>query len=377
MNHLVLKFGLGLLAVATVSCGRQQETATTTVSPPRGESDTETTSAAAVEQVGGRDLETLAGVRRDGAGNIVELNLRETEPEAVSSLLAVAGQLPKLRSVLLNEAALTASDTRHIATISGLENLDLRGCPLGDEAVAELAALPRLKTVRLSGRDGDTAVTDAGMRSLGKLPSLTVLAIDFLPITDRGLESLAGRKSLRELYAAGTELTDAAAETLKQLPELSKLRIAATDFGNPGMTDLAAGNPGLVELDLSDCPGIDDAALESIGQLKSLTKLNLYHTAVTTGRWDQIDGLSGLRWLNVDKTGIDDAALVAIGKLKGLNFLHLGSTRISDAGLEHLSGLDELRQLIVTRTAVTQAGVDRLRAALPDAEIQLRYVPGK
>ncbi len=375
MYRLALKFGWGLLLVATTACSGQQETAAPDVAPSRDQ-----TAAAVprgVEQVDGRPIETLAGVRRDGAGQIVELNLRDAEPGAVSPVLAAAEQMPKLRSLLLNEAALTASDVQHIAAISSLEHLDLRGCPVGDESLRQLTALPRLKAVRLSGQDGDTEVTDAGLRSLGELPALAVLAIDFLPISDRGLASIAGRTQLQELYAAGTELTDAAAETLRQLSHLSKLRIASTGFTSRGINEFAAGKPPLVELDVSDCPGVDDGALESIGGLKSLNKLNLYHTAVTTGRWDRIEGLSQLRWLNVDKTGVDDAALVAIGKLKGLRFLHLGSTSISDAGLDHLTGLDGLQELIVTRTAVTQAGVDRLQAALPSTEIQLQYVAGR
>lgn len=376
MYRHVLKFSWGLLFVAATACSRQQETAPAAVSPP-GDETAAVDTPKAVQQVDGQPIESLAGVRRDGAGQIVELNLRDAEPGAVSPLLAAAGQMPKLRSLLLNEAALTASDVQHIAAISSLEHLDLRGCPIDDAALEQLTGLPRLKAVRLSGQDGDTKVTDAGLQSLSGLPALAVLAIDFLPITDRGLESLAGRKQLRELYAAGTKLTDSAAETLKQLPQLGKLRLASTGFTSRGINQLVAGKPPLVELDLSDCLGVDDRALESIGDLKSLTKLNLYGTAVTTGRWDRIGGLSELRWLNVDKTGVDDAALVAIGQLKSLRFLHLGSTRISDAGLKHLTGLDGLEELIVTRTAVTRAGVERLQAELPSTEIQLQYVAGR
>lgn len=373
MNRFVFKIVLGLSTAVAVSCNRDQTNSFDSSPPTVGAT---TSDAESIERIDGRPIETLASVRRDGRGNIVELDLRDSDAAVVSSVLAVAGQMLKLRSVLLNDASLTVSDGEAIADITTLENLDLRGCRIDDTVIKPLQRLSRLKAIRLSGRDGDTQVSDAGLQTLGRLPALQVLAIDFLPITDGGLRAVAESKRLRELYAARTRLTDSGAETLAALPELSKLRLAGTDFGSQGMKTLVAGGTALTELDVSDCEAIDDSALASIGRLKSLEKLNLYHTAVTTGQWSELGDLPTLHWLNVDKTGVDDQALQAIGKLKGLTFLHLGSTRISDDGLKHLRGLDALEKLIVTRTAVTPAGVDQLQAQLPTTEIQLRYEPG-
>jgi hypothetical protein len=53
-----------------------------------------------------------------------------------------------------------------------------------------------------------------------------------------------------------------------------------------------------------------------------------------------------------------------------LQVLKLQHTRVSDAGLAHLRGLTELRLLVVYDTQVTDAGIRRLRQALPALQVQ-------
>lgn len=323
-------------------------------------------------------VESIANVRRDGNQNIIEVDLRDNSlgEDDLSTVVKALPMLPKLRSVLLSEARVTDALMESVGKISGLENLDLRGCSVGDEGLAHLAGLTRLKSIKLSGKSGSTTVTDAGVASLGGVDSLQVVAIDFLPISDVGVAALGDLKQMKELYMAGTMVTDQVADTLVGFPELTKLRIASTDFSTQGLSELKPLSR-LVELDVSDCAAIDDQALEAIAGFKQLAKLNVYNTMIGDADWNQLAGLDKLTWLNVDKTSVDDQSLEGIGALNGLTFLHLGSTQVTDAGMEQLVGLSNLEKLIVTRTAVTAAGVQELKAALPETEIQLEYVEGK
>lgn len=316
-------------------------------------------------------IEQVAKTRRDGDDAIIEVDLRDA---AVAGVIANLSKLPKLRSVLLSGSDVTDQGLAEIGKITGLENLDLRGCAVSDLGVSELAGLARLKSIKFSGKAGQTQVTDAAMATLGKLTSLKVIAIDFLPISDQGIASLSGLVEIKELYMAGAAVSDEVAETLVKFPALAKLRIAGTKFSSQGLAKVA-GLVEIVELDISDCPGIDNDALSTIAGFKKLSKLNLYSTAVGDADWGKLAGLGELRWLNIDKTNITDQSMAGLGQLTGLTFLHLGSTKISDAQLEQLKGLSKLQQLIVTRTEVTQAGVDRLQSSLPKTEIQLVYVP--
>ena len=85
-----------------------------------------------------------------------------------------------------------------------------------------------------------------------------------------------------------------------------------------------------------------------------------------------LEGLTDLRALYLEGTHVGDAGLACIGRLTSLEVLALTGTGVTDAGLTHLEGLTRLKALDLSDTAVTPRGVDRLRRALPGAEITCR-----
>ena len=74
--------------------------------------------------------------------------------------------------------------------------LDLGGQPIADEALAQLAELPNLHTLRLDG----TAVTDATVARLAALPHLASLNLYDTGVSDAALESLTDAPALEHLY---------------------------------------------------------------------------------------------------------------------------------------------------------------------------------
>lgn len=109
-------------------------------------------------------------------------------------------------------------------------------------------------------------------------------------------------------------------------------------------TDAAVGET-IVELDLGGT-AISDAALATVGQLKTLRRLVLRQTGVT------------------------DAGLKALTGLAVLESLNLYGTKVGDAGLAPLAELKQLKRLYLWQTAVTDGGVEKLQAALPALAIQ-------
>ena len=65
-------------------------------------------------------------------------------------------------------------------------------------------------------------------------------------------------------------------------------------------------------------------------------------------------------WLNLSRSKIDDAGLQTVGQLSKLTRLHLDNTKVSDAGLKHLSSLKSLEYLNLYNTQVTDAGIKAL-----------------
>ena len=285
-------------------------------------------------------------------------------------------KVDSLTQLVIRQSSMTEAGWASLSQLQGLQNLDLRECPIGDQQLITLTtSMLKLRSVRLNGKLGNCDVTDAGTEFLKNQGQLKLLALDGVKISSRTVAQIENCKSLSELYLAGTMVDDAGLGSLSQLSELKKLRLAQTEVSSAGLASVA----GLIleELDLSECSKIDDAALSTLGKLTTLKRLNLWSTSVTDAGTQHLSQLARLQWLNLDNTKITDASLPQLRNLGELSFLHLGSTSVSDAGLPELQSLKALKKLIVTRTQVTQSGVDALQKVMPAVDIQLQYVAGQ
>lgn len=316
-----------------------------------------------------------ATMRRDGNGFVTEVNFRGLTID--DSILTYLSSLPKLQSVLLNETAISDEGLVGISGLTAIRNLDMRGCGISNDALKHLTGLSTLVALRLSGKNGATTIDDDGLADIAKLPKLKVLALDFLWVSGDGLSLLEPSEQLTELYLAKTLVDDDAMAIIKdRFPNLKKLRVAQTQISTAGLvhlTELA----NLEDLDLSENSLLFDDAMEPVGQMTQLQRLNLWRVAITDTGIGQLVGLTKLRWLNLDNTQLSDGGLEYLAAMNELAFLHLGSTAISDAGLTHLERLTQLEDLKVTRTAITEAGAKALQTKLPETEIQLRYIDGQ
>ncbi len=113
-------------------------------------------------------------------------------------------------------------------------------------------------------------------------------------------------------------------------------------FGDPQHAALAAAGDQVVELKLRGS-GVEDAQLDWIAQLSSLTHLYLENNSISD-------------------TGL--SKLVALEKLEYLNLV--GNQAVTDAGITALAELDNLREVFLWNTGVSTAGVDELHSQHPD-----------
>ncbi|MCH2124142.1 MAG: hypothetical protein MK165_05085 [Pirellulaceae bacterium] len=340
----------------------------TTETPDSPQKIDDTASLMALEKCG-------ATMRRDGDGFVTEVNFRGLTID--DSILTHLPSLPKLQSVLLNETAISDEGLVGISGLTAIRNLDMRGCGISNDAMKHLTGLSTLVALRLSGKNGATTIDDEALADIAKLPKLKVLALDFLWISGDGLSLLEPSEQLTELYLAKTLVDDDAMAIIKdRFPNLKKLRVAQTQISTAGLSHLTE-LANLEDLDLSENSLLFDDAMEPVGQMTQLQRLNLWRVAITDTGVGQLVGLTKLRWLNLDNTQLSDGGLEYLAAMSELAFLHLGSTAISDAGLTHLERLTQLEDLKVTRTAITEAGAKALQTKLPETEIQLRYIDGQ
>ena len=148
------------------------------------------------------------------------------------------------------------------------------------------------------------------------------------------------------------------------------------------------GYSGEENLCLTRCR-ISDQGLRSLERGKHLRWLDVSHTQVTSQGVQLLTEGQGLRHLNLDSSQVDATALEVIrtfrelehldlsrcgihdedlkqlASLKKLKVLWLSGCPITDEGLTALRGLKQLESLHLEDTQTTEAGRERLAAALP------------
>ena len=216
------------------------------------------------------DLATRRLARLEG---LRALDLRGNM-EAGDLTLEVAGGLPKLaafkhrstvvtdagvaglaasttlRSLLLQDFAITDASGAHLARLAGLESLEIFRCQgFGTDGGLALAGLP---LTRLTLRDLPD-VRDPALEVLRDLPKLQRLYLHELPsVGDDGLARLASATSLRVLDIWSVPaMTDATVEAIAMLPALEELSIRETGAGEAALARILA-MPKLTSLTFKD-----------------------------------------------------------------------------------------------------------------------------
>lgn len=320
-------------------------------------------------------LEAVAKNLRVEGGYVVDVDLRTTDvgDEILEHLLG----LPRLRALRLAETKITSEGLKTVGQIKTLKALDLRMCEIDGDSLSHLTGLSELVELRFSGKERITDIEDPGMAHIAKLIKLRSLSLDGLWVSEDGIKTLAPLKDLQQLQLGKTLVGNEVIPVLENFPKLKSLRLSKNgQLDATGLAQLSAIK-NLEELDLSECTAFFDDALESVGKLTKLKKLNLWRAQIGDAGIAALAPLTNLESLNVDNTRLTDESMPTFSGMTKLTFLHLGSTGITDAGLIHLEPLVNMEKLIVTRTEVTKEGVAALSPKLPKAKIQLLYIEGQ
>ncbi|MBN2380660.1 hypothetical protein JXM67_12740 [candidate division WOR-3 bacterium] len=242
---------------------------------------------------------------------------------------------------LLERSAEEALDKSKILTVqTDIENLtDLKKFP--NLVALSLVGISEGDLARLKDCEGlralDLAYTKISSEDLAYIESLTelrVLNLSYTNVTDEGLKHLASLNNLRSVDLESTEITDEGLTYLEGLEDLRSLNLFRTPAGKVE-TLVMRGQPYKV----------GDAGTFSLAKLGNLDELNLHGADLT------------------------DEGLKQITKMSKLRLLDLSATKITDASVPDLSKMTNLRYLDVKGTDISVEGLNTLREALPDCEI--------
>lgn len=180
-----------------------------------------------------------------------------------------------------------------------------------DKDLSVLLSLPRLRDLRLGS---SPAITDDGLKNIGRLSRLESLDLSDTGITDDGLAHLSHSGRLSYLFLVRCGIDGSGLRHLRHLP-LKHLNLNWTR--------------------------LVDANLGHVGEMKSLESLTMQDTPIT------------------------DNGLAQIAGLKDLWELHIHNTAVTGDGLSHLESLTKLRELQVPTTNVSKEDFAKLKQAIP------------
>lgn len=296
--------------------------------------------------------------------------------------LAQLGSLPELGQLDLRYATkITGVGFRAFQQTGALERLDLshaRG--LSDEGLAAIAEVESLAHLKLSGRRLGR-ITAEGMHVLGKAAGL-----ESIDLSDCALDidtALPGLGNLRRLEFLDLSDTNVSADGLiafhfihdpttpASRHPLRAVHLARCKRIGDKALDVLSRYGKLKELELSGCVAITADGVVHLTKSMQLKRASLQQVKLDAEACKHLATLPLLEQLNLGFAGIDDACLARLKGSGSVTELHLaGNHHITDVGLAHLASMQQLVRLDLNACdGFTQAGVDRLEAALPRCEV--------
>ncbi len=250
-----------------------------------------------------------------------------------------------LRRVDLANCAIKGDGLRHISKLTDLREVNLTLTPITDDALRHLAGLTELRMLGLAS----TQCTGTGFTHLKELKKLESVNFHFTPLNDDGLRAITQVPISGRLWFAHTKFTDVGAAGLSNLTQLKRCGIGSTDKASSGEAVAALARLPLEDLALLDNQATP-AGLAHAAKIATLRRLDVSH-APTVG----------------------DESLRALGRMPALEEFKLGSAKVTDEGLMELAASKSLQKLSLTGLKlVTPAGVERLRKARPELQVEVK-----
>ena len=240
----------------------------------------------------------------------------------------------------------------------------LRGPGCTDQSIALLSELPNLRELRLE----DAAVTDAGLRQVAQLSRLEIFHVARCGITDQGLSALRQLSNLAWLHLEATDITSGGLSVLDELATLQVLALPGLPLDEQGLKRIGALRQ-LRRLDLHDAL-LTSADLSHLHGLTECKWIDLSGTRIDGDGLRHLANLTNLEIIQLVRTRLSDEDLSELRRFTRCEHLDLEGIVVSDVGLRSLARLTSLQRLNVRNTCVTEVGIAELQAALPGCTIE-------
>lgn len=265
--------------------------------------------------------------------------------------------------VSMTHEPLTGSDLLFLKNLPNLDTLCLQGAGTTDADLQWLAESVHPRDLTLYA-----AISDDGMKHLGRMTSIERLHVSSDTITDDGLQYLPGMQSLRTLSVEGTHITDRGFVHIGKCVELNGLCLYKTSATGAGLGHLAELKRLHSLCVLED--QIDDVWAQNARCISTLRDLQLNVRSMTDKGLADLASLNELVALHLhemDRT--TDEGLSRLSALKNLKFLTVSGSRVTDHSLEVLSKIPSLYSLWLENTSVTDEGMRKFQQRFPKRHV--------
>ena len=350
-------------------------------------------------------LSIAAHDRSEGLRHIAKLkslwylNLQAVKDPRLDRNLAYIAGLTKLEEINFENSMIGDAGLAHLRNMKKLRKLDIFSNPstgrITDKGIVHLKSLTALEEVRLPSQ----CLTDTGIVHLAEMDSLRKVNVSSRHLTDKDMVQFTQMKSLDDLDLSCPNITDAGLAAICRCGALKSLTIGRCKISDAGLAHVA-GLKSLEHLAIRHVPikgdglrvlracsslrelrlgfmDLDDGVIDHVAAIPSLERLRFYYIAapITDESLNKLSRLTNLRTLSIvmketSQMPITDAGLEHLSRLKKLEHVSLNHCeKITEKGLKHFEGLASLRYLRLNKSRVTKAGVDRLKAAIPDISV--------
>jgi predicted RNA-binding Zn-ribbon protein involved in translation (DUF1610 family) len=181
-----------------------------------------------------------------------------------------------------NTVTIGAGDLNLFSQLPILEEIKLRGFPLGDAVLREAKTFRSVKSLNLD----DANVTDSAFREFAK-STVAAVTLRRTAITDDGIRSLSQHSSLEELTVDETRITGVGFESFTAAAKLRRLSVGKTQFMSQHVKHLVKLK-NLEYLNIGDCANVTDEAVPELSKLTDLKTLRIYMSGISDGGRQQL-----------------------------------------------------------------------------------------
>lgn len=305
------------------------------------------------------------------AGKRVELIVSEDGWKDMSFLSALAPD--DLHSLFISSGYSRGkskpmdSCMKHLAHLTGLRMLNLRGSPITTRGMISLRGMKALERIYLpSGATNSTVkflhvfpnlkavyigpnrIKDLGLTQFEGLDRLEELELGGELLTNDGLRNLRHLRSLRYLLLWGP-FSDEGIVHLQAMPSLRTVRISTEQFGDAGMQALSRV-PNLQAISAHWMKEITDRGVDHLTQMKNLKKLDIASARITARSVGTLARIASLEEINFGSKPFTDAQVAPLSALKNLKSLWIAArtgSPLTDKTLMMLQGLENLESLTI------------------------------